>query len=54
LTQFAGVIFASPSCVDNFVKLYGALPVGKELITMGRVTENKLKEYELAKIITSK
>jgi uroporphyrinogen III methyltransferase / synthase len=47
LTQFAGVIFASPSCVDNFIKLYGALPEGKEFITMGRVTENKLKEYKL-------
>jgi uroporphyrinogen III methyltransferase/synthase len=47
LTQFAGVIFASPSCVDNFIKLYGELPTGKELITMGKVTENKLKEYKL-------
>ncbi|MDD4991916.1 MAG: uroporphyrinogen-III C-methyltransferase [Paludibacter sp.] len=45
LTQFAGVIFASPSCVDNFIKLYGALPEGKEFITMGRVTETKLNEY---------
>jgi len=46
LTQFAGVIFASPSCVDNFIKLYGELPTGKELITMGRVTESKLNEYK--------
>jgi uroporphyrinogen-III synthase len=45
LTQFAGVIFASPSCVDNFVKLYGELPVDKEFITMGRVTEMQLKKY---------
>jgi len=45
LTQFAGVIFASPSCVDNFIKLYGALPEGKEFITMGRVTETKLNGY---------
>lgn len=45
LTQFAGVIFASPSCVDNFIKLYGALPDGKEFITMGRVTETKLNVY---------
>jgi len=46
LTQFAGIIFASPSCVDNFIKLYGELPAGKELITMGRVTESKLNEYK--------
>lgn len=45
LTQFVGIIFASPSCVDNFVKLYGELPVGKEFITMGRVTEMQLKKY---------
>ena len=45
LTQFAGIIFASPSCVDNFVKLYGKLPDDKEFITMGRVTEMELKKH---------
>lgn len=43
LSIFAGIIFASPSCVDNFIKLYGALPEEKELIARGKVTEERLK-----------
>lgn len=53
LTQFTGVIFASPSSVDNFIKLYGELPDGKELIPMGRVTWEKLKKYKITETFIS-
>jgi len=42
LNRFAGIIFSSPSCVDNFVKLYGKLPADKELIARGRVTQERI------------
>lgn len=42
LAPFDGVVFSSPSCVDNFVKLYGELPADKELIARGRVTQERI------------
>ncbi|HLP05476.1 MAG TPA: uroporphyrinogen-III C-methyltransferase [Paludibacter sp.] len=45
LTRFAGIIFASPSCVDNFVELYGSLPADKELIALGRTTGMQLDKF---------
>ncbi|MDR3653272.1 MAG: uroporphyrinogen-III C-methyltransferase [Paludibacter sp.] len=45
LTPYTGIIFASPSCVDNFVKLYGELPENKELIARGKVTQERINHY---------
>ena len=42
LSIFTGIIFASPSCVDNFIKLYGPLPADKELIARGKVTQERM------------
>ncbi|MBQ3688837.1 MAG: uroporphyrinogen-III synthase [Bacteroidales bacterium] len=39
------IIFTSPSTVDNFLKLYGAIPRYKELVTRGVVTQKRLEEY---------
>lgn len=39
------IIFTSPSTVDNFVKLYGGIPKGKEIAARGVVTKARLKEY---------
>ncbi len=37
------IIFTSPSTIDNFITVYGALPKGKELITRGSITKSYLK-----------
>ena len=39
------IIFTSPSTVDNFVKLYGGIPKGKEIAARGVVTKVRLAEY---------
>jgi len=39
------IIFTSPSTIDNFVKLYGGIPKGKEIAARGAVTKARLKEY---------
>ncbi len=39
------IIFTSPSTIDNFVKLYGTIPFGKEIETRGVVTQGRLEEY---------
>jgi len=39
------IIFTSPSTVDNFVKLYGGIPKGKEIAARGVVTKARLAEY---------
>ena len=39
------IIFTSPSTVDNFVKLYGGIPKGKEIAARGVVTKARLEEY---------
>ncbi|MDR2774618.1 MAG: uroporphyrinogen-III C-methyltransferase [Tannerella sp.] len=45
LSDFREVIFASPSGVDAFIRLYGDLPEGIPLIAKGKTTENRLKIY---------
>jgi uroporphyrinogen-III synthase len=38
LDQFDAIAFTSPSTVDGFLAIYGALPEDKEIITQGPVT----------------
>ncbi|WP_243349129.1 uroporphyrinogen-III C-methyltransferase [Parabacteroides sp. FAFU027] len=45
LSLMEGIIFSSPSCVDNFVRLYGALPKDKKLISRGKLTEERVQFY---------
>jgi uroporphyrinogen III methyltransferase/synthase len=35
------IVFSSPSCVTNFLKLYGAFPENKEFIFRGKETEKR-------------
>lgn len=48
LGQIDRIVFTSPSTIDNFINLYGALPIGKQLMARGPVTahylQTKLKE----------
>ncbi|MBR5763720.1 MAG: uroporphyrinogen-III synthase [Bacteroidaceae bacterium] len=39
------IVFTSPSTIDNFVALYGSLPAGKEFVTRGAITEERLKYH---------
>jgi uroporphyrinogen III methyltransferase/synthase len=39
LTGIDSVIFTSPSCVNNFKKVYGGIPADKEIITTGKITK---------------
>jgi uroporphyrinogen III methyltransferase/synthase len=47
LTQFQKIMFSSPSGVEAFKKIYGALPEGIPLVARGKTTENRIKR-ELA------
>ncbi len=40
------VIFSSPSCIDNFVKIYGKLPSGPQIISKGEETLKALNRYK--------
>lgn len=37
------IVFSSPSCVKNFVKIYGRLPIDKNILVRGKTTYNYLK-----------
>jgi len=39
------IVFSSPSCVTNFLKLYGAFPEGKEYVFRGKETEKRFKNF---------
>ncbi len=43
-TLFQKIIFASPSCVEAFIELYGKLPDNMQLVAKGSTTKNKIKE----------
>lgn len=43
LARFRKIIFSSPSCVDAFEQIYGALPDGVPLIAKGKTTEERLR-----------
>lgn len=40
------IVFTSPSCVNNFLKIYGNIPVNKQIIVRGSTTYNYLKELD--------
>ncbi|MDR2520413.1 MAG: uroporphyrinogen-III C-methyltransferase [Bacteroidales bacterium OttesenSCG-928-I14] len=42
LSLFQKIIFSSPSGVDAFIKLYGTLPVGVQMIASGKTTFNSI------------
>lgn len=44
LNDIDKIVFSSPSCVTNFIKLYGAFPEDKEYIFRGKETEKRFKE----------
>lgn len=43
--NFDQVIFTSPSCVDNFIKVYGSLPQKPEIICRGKETQKRVEHY---------
>lgn len=44
LTAITHIVFSSPSCVTNFLKLYGTFPTDKAFIFRGKETEKRFKE----------
>lgn len=44
ISRFAKIVFASPSAVDSFLRLYGELPQGIQLAAKGETTRNKIKQ----------
>ncbi|MBR1388813.1 MAG: uroporphyrinogen-III synthase [Prevotella sp.] len=42
LREIDRIVFTSPSTIDNFIRLYGSLPEGKEFVTRGPITEQHL------------
>lgn len=43
LTNIPNIVFSSPSCVTNFLRLYGHFPTGKNYIFRGKETEKRFK-----------
>ena len=44
LSNIPNIVFSSPSCVTNFLRLYGKFPEGKNYIFRGKETEKRFKE----------
>jgi len=44
LNKIHTIVFSSPSCVTNFVRLYGAIPKGKKFLFRGKETEKRFLE----------
>jgi uroporphyrinogen-III synthase len=42
LADFDEIIFTSPSTVEGFLRIYGALPKGKKLTAIGPITERAI------------
>ncbi len=54
LNTIERIIFTSPSTINNFIKLYGTLPLSKQLIARGIVTQqhlNNIIEKQIKNII---
>jgi len=47
LTTIPNIVFSSPSCVTNFLRLYGSFPEGKNYIFRGKETEKRFNEIPL-------
>lgn len=45
LDSFDEIVFTSPSTVEGFLRIYGALPQGKKLTAMGPITERSLLSW---------
>jgi len=45
LSTIDSVVFTSPSCIDNFIRLYGEIPSHIHYIIKGRVTQEKYNKY---------
>ena len=45
LTNIPNIVFSSPSCVTNFLRLYGKFPEGKNYIFRGKETEKRFVQY---------
>lgn len=45
LSTIPNIVFSSPSCVTNFLRLYGKFPEGKNYIFRGKETEKRFKQY---------
>lgn len=43
LADFDEIVFTSPSTVEGFIRIYGALPTNKKLTAIGPITEKALK-----------
>ena len=48
LDDFDEIVFTSPSTVEAFLKIYGALPENKKLTAIGPVTEKALLDFSSA------
>ena len=46
LSKIQTIVFSSPSCVSNFVRLYGAIPKDKQFIFRGNETEKRYLELK--------
>jgi uroporphyrinogen III methyltransferase/synthase len=44
LSTIPNIVFSSPSCVTNFLRLYGKFPEGKNYIFRGKETEKRFYE----------
>ena len=44
LTKVQTIVFPAPSCVTNFVRLYGSIPWDKEFIFRGKETKKRFLE----------
>lgn len=47
LNEIDTIVFSSPSCVTNFLQLYGGFPEGKEYVFRGRETEKRFKDINI-------
>jgi uroporphyrinogen III methyltransferase/synthase len=47
LSGIPNIVFGSPSCVTNFLRLYGSFPAGKNYIFRGKETEKRFNEIYL-------
>jgi len=46
LKKYETIIFTSPSCVNNFVQVYGHIPKDKKFVFKGQHTENEFNNYK--------
>lgn len=44
-SEIEEIIFTSPSTIDNFIKLFGSIPLNKKLTTIGPVTKSHLDTH---------